>query len=237
MFNINLLPKEILERRRYERWYRLVAIIGAGLIAIVLAGWALTLFEVGAKQEELQSSKDELQKYQKEAQDLEVFQESERKLKAREGVVQTALAGRVDMGQLANDISLVLPDEVWLDELTIEQEKGLLLTAVTPRNNGQSTEVAYKSVAKTLVRLGELPGLYDVWLGTAANDVWASFVSEAGSTEATGVPVVKFQTTAKVTMPTAGAATSASSTPVAAATGAVNAANSAAGGSSAGSTK
>jgi Tfp pilus assembly protein PilN len=108
------------------------------------------------------------------------------------------------MGQLANDLSLVLPDEVWLDELTIHQDDGLTMAAVTPRTNGQSTEVAYKSVAKTLLRLAELQSLYDVWLTTATNEVWGEF-AVIGSQEATPVPVVKFQASGKVTRPAASA--------------------------------
>lgn len=205
MFKINLLPKELLERRRYERWYRLVAIGGVGAVAIVFAVWAMMWLQLSIKQGELQSKVQEVQSYEKEARDLEVFQESERKLRDRETVVQTALAGRVNMGQLANDLSLVLPDEVWLDELIIDQEDGLAMAAVTPRTNGQSTEVAYKSVAKTLLRLAELQSLYDVWLTTATNDVWAGFAPIDGSQDSTTVPVVKFQASGKVMKPAAAA--------------------------------
>jgi hypothetical protein len=74
VFNINLLPKELLERRRYERWYRLVAIGGVGVVAIIVAVWAMMLLQVGIRQGELQSKQQEVQKYQKEARDLEVFQ-------------------------------------------------------------------------------------------------------------------------------------------------------------------
>lgn len=203
MFSINLLPKELLERRRYERWYRLVAIGGVGAIAIVVAVWAMMILQVSVKQGELQSKQQEVQKFEKEARDLEVFQESKRKLRDRESVVQTALSGRVNMGQLANDLSLMLPDEVWLDELTVHQEDGLVMVAVTPRTNGQSTEVAYKSVAKTLLRLGELQSLYDVWLMTATNAVWNGFAPVGGSQDTTSVPVVKFQTSGKVKKPVA----------------------------------
>jgi Tfp pilus assembly protein PilN len=220
VFRINLLPKELLERRSYEQSYRWVGIIGVGVALIVLAIWVGMLLQLAGKQGELQSKQQESLSYEKEARDLEVFQESERKLKDRESVVQLALAGRVNMGQVANDLSLVLPDEVWLDELTINQDTGLTIAAVTPRNNGRSTEVAFKSVAKTLVRLAEVQSLYDVWLTTATNDVWKEFAPMSGSTDATSVPVVKFQASGKVVRPGASAGATATATPVAPASGA-----------------
>ena len=117
-------------------------------------------------------------------------------------IAQTALAGRVNVGQVANDISLVLPDEVWVDLLTINQDTGIILSANTPRTAGESTDVAYKSVAKTLVRLNELPELYDVWLGTATNATWGQWAVDT-SLQATplAVHVVAFQASGKVVRP------------------------------------
>ena len=92
------------------------------------------------------------------AEQLSIFQNKEEELQQREGVAQTALAGRVNVGQVANDISLVLPDEVWLDGLTINEKTGVVVTAEHPAYRRRVDDVAYKSVAKTLVRLSELTG-------------------------------------------------------------------------------
>jgi Tfp pilus assembly protein PilN len=239
MFKINLLPKEVLERRRYEDWYPRVFLIAAVALLMVIALYALFAFQANSMRGELQSIKDDSQLYQQSAEKLSIFQKKETQLQQREVVAQTALAGRVNVGEVANDISLVLPDEVWLESLTIHQDTGLIIAGNTPRSAGQSTDVAYKSVAKTLVRLSELPGLYDVWLASAANAQWSKWATTGDSAAPAGtagdlnVNVVTFEASGKVVRPagasnapgTAGAGASPGNTPSAAAKDAVNSAN------------
>lgn len=243
MFKINLLPKEVLERRRYEDWYPRVFLIAAIALLVVIALYALFAFQANSMRGELQSTRDNSEGYRKSAEKLSIFEKKETQLQEREVVAQAALAGRVNVGEVANDISLVLPDEVWLESLTINEETGLILAGNTPRSAGQSTDVAYKSVAKTLVRLSELPGLYDVWLDSAANAQWSKWAitTDAAVAGATGaadlnVNVVTFEASGKVVLPpgaasasgtsgTSGAGAGQGSGPSAAAQDAVNSAN------------
>jgi Tfp pilus assembly protein PilN len=238
MFKINLLPKEVLERRRYEDWYPRVFLIAAVALAIVVAFYAFFWIKAKSMNDELQSIKELSQQLDTSAAKLSIFENKETQLRQREVVAQSALVGRVNVGEVANDISLVLPDEVWLESLTINQDDGVSVSANTPRSAGQSTDVAYKSVAKTLVRLSELSELYDVWLSNAANAQWSRWAVKPGSETSVVRPVnvVQFEASGKVVR--AGAAPSASgsgtntsgaapsTTPSAAAQGAVNAANS-----------
>ena len=101
------------------------------------------------------------------------------------------------MGRVAEEVSLVLPDEVWLQQMTLSEVDGLGLTAYTPHSASQSMDVGYKSVAKTLVRLNELPTIHDVWLTTATNAEFGGFTVATGST-AVPAPTVTFQLAAKV---------------------------------------
>ena len=237
MFRINLLPKEVLERRRYEGWYRWVFILAIGLILIILAIYVLLMFDVASKNNELQGVVEQSKLYAADAEQLSIFQNKEQELQARQTVAETALAGRINIGQVANDISLVLPDEVWLDTLSLSEATGITLSGNTPRTTGETTDVAYKSVAKTLVRLNELPQLYDVWLNSASNSTWGQFTTHALSSAPLPVKVVSFQASGKIYRPSVNAPASASAgavsgttpvSPTAAAQGAVNAANSAA---------
>lgn len=240
MFKINLLPKEVLERRRYEDWYPRVFLIAAVALVMVIALYALFAFQANSMRGELQSTRDNSEGYRQSAEKLSIFEKKETQLQEREVVAQAALAGRVNVGEVANDISLVLPDEVWLESLTINQDTGLILAGNTPRSAGQSTDVAYKSVAKTLVRLSELPGLYDVWLDSAANAQWSKWalVSDAAAAGGTGaadlnVNVVTFEASGKVVRPpgaasasgTSGAGAGQGGAPSAAAQNAVDSAN------------
>jgi len=203
MLRINLLPREVLERRRYEGWYQWVFIIAIGLILILLAVWVLLMFEASAKTSQLQSTQESTKLYSTTAAQLAIFENKEQELLKRQQIAQTALAGRVNMGVLASEISLVLPDEVWLDLLSINESTGIAMTANTPRSASESMDVAYKSVAKTLVRLNELPGVFDVWLTTATNGVWGKYATTGATTEGASIPasVVTFQATGKVVPP------------------------------------
>lgn len=241
MLKINLLPKEVLERRRYEGWYGRVILYALLAVGVALLVWAWFLYDTKLKNDELQATQEQSAQYTAAAEQLAIFQNKEKELQQREAIAQTALGGRVNFGQVASDISLVLPDEVWLDLLSIDQDKGVIISANTPRTAGESTDVAYKSVAKTLVRLSQLPELYDVWLTTAANSEWSKWApkvaaASTGGAAALPVSVVSFQASGKLSnaptsssgSPSGSAASKAGTSaiaPAAAAQGAVNSAN------------
>lgn len=231
MFRINLLPKEILERRRYEGWYRWVGILAIGLIAIIVVVYLGLVIENKSQSDQLQTIQESANQQKTLAGQLSIFENKEQELQTRQNVAQTALAGRINVGQVAEDVSLVLPDEVWLDLLTINENTGIVMTAETPRNSGESNDVAYKSVAKTLVRLNELQEIYDVWLTTASNGQWQQWAPSNSNTSPIPVNVVTFGATTKVVKPGQSAdgstAATGTTTPAAAAQGAVNSANAA----------
>jgi Tfp pilus assembly protein PilN len=231
MFRINLLPKEVLERRKYEDWFPRVFIGAVVFIAVFFGIYGFFWFQANLKRGDLTSIQEQSKRYAEEAQQLSIFENKEQELQKRQDVAQTALAGRINMGQTANDISLVLPDEVWLDTLTIDQLVGMTLQANTPRTPGESTDVAFKSVAKTLVRLNEIPELVDVWLSTATNAMWDQWASTPGQlAPAPAAKVVTFQATAKVVAPGAsGSNDAAASSTSSSATHTVGAANAAQG--------
>jgi len=113
--------------------------------------------------------------------------------------VNTALAGRVNMGRLAEDISLVLPEEVWLEQMAVGQETGLALDGYTPLTSSTSSNVGYKSVAKTLVRLDSLSDLQEVWLAAASSTEFGEWQVEPPSeVPTTSADVVRFQVSGKV---------------------------------------
>jgi Tfp pilus assembly protein PilN len=202
MFKINLLPREVLERRRYEDWYPRVFVGGAIALVIVVAFYVLFMIDTNSRRGELQAIQEQTKQFSARAEELSIFQNKEEQLRQREDVAKTALTGRVNIGQVANDISLVLPDEVWLDGLVIDEKTGVVVRANTPRTAGQSDDVAYKSVAKTLVRLSELTDLYDVWLTTASNSVWGNWAASVDTSGvASTVNVVGFTASGKVFIP------------------------------------
>jgi len=219
MVRVNLLPREVIDRRKYEQLYRYVFIGAVGLVLIVLFAYAGIFLMGQQKSDELQTLQEDTQQFQAQADSFSVFEAKEQELLARERIAQTALAGRINMGLVAEEISLVLPDEVWLGSMTISEEDGLALAGNTPRSTSESVDVAYKSIAKMLVRLNELPSLFDVWLLSATNTEWTGWTVAEGAATPLPAKVVAFQATGKVVKPAVAASTTATAVPAPAATG------------------
>ena len=206
MVRVNLLPREVVDRRRFEQWYRYVFIGVIGLALIVLFAYAGLLLMSQQKNDELQALQEDTTRYQSQADAFRVFETKEQELVAREQAAQAALVGRINMGMLAEEVSLVLPDEAWLANFTVSEVDGLALSGTTPRSASESIDVAYKSIAKLLVRLNELPSVGDVWLTTATSGEWNAWAPSGGSTPLP-VKVVSFQATGKIVTPPGSAAT------------------------------
>jgi len=209
MLRINLLPREILERHRFEGWYRYIFIVTFGLVLVVLLIAAGLYLAVQQTSDELQTAKDKAQQYAEQGKAFDVFEKKEKELADRQVVAQTALSGRVNLGKIAEEISLVLPDEVWLDTMSLGQDSGMSFTGNTPRSSSESANISYKSVAKTLVRINELPLISDVWLSSATNAVWNTW--DPSSNITTDTPVVQFTTSGKISGSSAATPTTASS--------------------------
>lgn len=196
MLRINLLPREVLDRHRFEGWYRYIFIITTGLVLLILLIAAGLYILVQQKSDELQTAQEKTQQYAEQGKAFDVFEKKEKEFNDRQAIAQAALANRFNLGKIAEEISLVLPDEVWLDSLTLDQSTGMSFIGNTPRSTSQSMNQSYKSVARTLVRLNEVPEINDVWLSNAANIQWSNWDPSSGISTTT--PVVQFTTLAKL---------------------------------------
>lgn len=167
MVRINLLPREIVEKRKWERYYPMVFVIaGIGLAVVLIAAVALFTL-VQSQRRDLQNTQQESQKLAAQAQQFAIFEQKEQVLTQRSSIAQSALNGRVNWARVANEVSLILPDEVWVRSLKGNQDSGLDMDAVTPYFDPSAADEGYKSVAKCIVRLNSLPDIYSVWLNSA----------------------------------------------------------------------
>ena len=197
MVRINLLPAEIVERRKYERFYPLIFAIGAVLLIAVLLTWLGVQFVVGQKVAQLQQTEETISTLNAQASALSIFQEQQQALESRQQVAQVALASRCDMGKIMEEISLVLPEPLWIEQLLLNQDTGMTMKGQTPDAFGTQIDEGYKSVAAGLVRINSLEDLYDVWLTRASSGLFADFQGGVeGDAKAVG-----FEMTAKIAKP------------------------------------
>lgn len=196
MIRINLLPPEIIERRKWERFYPYVFMATGILLVVVLVSWGAVQLVLAARNDELQRTRESAAQLQTDAEKLAVFELQEQELAKRQDAVTQALRGRFEMGRIAEEISLVLPEEVWAEQLTISEENGLSALFHAPNPLGNAITDGYKSVASTLVRLSTLEILTDVWLSSATVGQFGGFQGIAA--EVADVPDVSFELTAKL---------------------------------------
>lgn len=186
---INLLPPEILERRRAEKRIGWV-ILGAISIAIVLAGvWTFSYFRVQSKQDELAALQQQVQSTNAQANQLAIFEQRAAELQTRRSLVTLALGDRRDWARLLDEVSLVLPADMWVQTISASEDGGLAFNGYAIDDATDSPDAGHKSIAKVLVRLAELDNLYDVWL---TSSVKATYEEK---------PVIQFSITSKVVVP------------------------------------
>lgn len=204
MVRINLLPPEILEKRKAERVFSYVALGGVALAALLLVVYGVTWFLVDGKAQELQSKKDQAIGLQKQGEAFRIFETKEKDLEARVGIVDTALARRVDWARLFTELSLVLPSEMWTERIQTDEvgSPGMQIEgkALDPADTPDS---GHKVIAKALVRLADLDQLVNAWLKS----------SEKESEDEGLASTIKFGLSADVVKPGSAATATASAVP------------------------
>jgi len=188
MIRVNLLPPEILEKRKAER--RLAYMVAALVaVSLVLAGvWLFAFTRANSKQRDLEAKQQELQQVTAQAASLEIFEVQQAELARRRAVAQLALDARQNWAKLFDEISLVLPSDMWVSVLAATAESKLQIDGFSI-DATDTPDYGHKTVAKLLVRLAELEQLADVWL------------SNSVKTEVESRPALQFTVTAGVVKP------------------------------------
>lgn len=166
MIRINLLPPEITEKRKAERlWVYLVfGAVAVGVVLFIFFG--VMWLRVNSRSAEVAEMQQESQSLQTQAGAFKVFEDRIADLTARKRTASSALASRVAWPRLVTEVSLVLPTDVWLDSLVLDEQRVTFEgRAIDSQAGGVSN--GYKSVAKLLVRLQELDQLQNVWLNAS----------------------------------------------------------------------
>lgn len=196
MVRINLLPPEIGEKRKYEQRIGLILAGGMVIYLVLFAVYGALGWMVSERNDELQSSRDLASSLNNQAEAFKIFEDKEQDLVRRVTVSELALARRVDWGRITNEVSLVLPSDVWITSLVGDEENGLDLAGVAVDSVTDIPDLGHKAVAKTLVRLSGLELLRNVWLDSSVRGTF-----DLGENEKH--PVIDFQISSDVVRPPA----------------------------------
>ncbi|MGB4441707.1 MAG: PilN domain-containing protein [Coriobacteriia bacterium] len=191
MMRINLLPPEILERRKAEKRIAWV-ILAAVLVAVALAAvWGFAYFRLQGKQDELAAMQQQVESTNAQAAQLAIFEERAAELETRRATAEFALQGRRNWARLLNELSLVLPTDVWLTALSAT-EQTVDIQGMAIDSADDSPDAGHKSMAKVLLRLADLDQLSNVWLMNSAKSEYLE------------QPVLQFGVTADISESTTG---------------------------------
>ena len=205
MVRINLLPREILDRRRFEKWYGWIFLAGALLFVGVAVLWIAFSTLTNGKIAELQQRQESVNQLKASADAFAVFEQNQAAAQRRVTVANAALAGRLPMGTVAEEISMILPAEMWLTTIQLDQTTGMTLQGNTPASGKIASDEGFKSVAGLMVRLNVLPSITDVWLTSASTAPYGAFSKSvrAAAGTATTIPTVAFDVVGKIVLPPA----------------------------------
>ncbi len=163
MMRINLLPPEILERRKAEKRIGWVA-LGALVVAIVLAGVGVFgYFRLESKRDEFADVQQQVQSTNADAERLAIFEQRASELEVRRQTAVIALDGRRNWSRLFNEVSLVMPVDLWVQTMAAD-EASLQMSGWAVDSPTDTPDLGHTSIAKLLVRLADLEQLSNVWL-------------------------------------------------------------------------
>jgi Tfp pilus assembly protein PilN len=178
---VNLLPPELRERAKTRRQTIVVAAVGSALVVLIVFLYVLQGLTENRLNKDLAAQNATNQQLQQQVNELQHFATLRSQLQQEEQLLTAALANTVSWSGVLHDISLVVPDRLWLTNLT-----GSLLgttgtaAPVTPTTPGstivgniqfQGASLDSATLALWLTRLEQVKGWVNPWISQAAKSV------------------------------------------------------------------
>lgn len=186
MTRINLLPPEIIERQKASQK---VLYFSGGLIALVLLltlVYLMLVWRVSQENRLLQQLKEDNKRLNEIIAGYKNYQERQNELQRREKILTQAMEDQVLWSHILNEISMVIPSDVWLNSFIGDVASGISVKGYT---------FDHPTVAKWMIRQGEVKKLTAVELRLSQK------------TELEAQKVIEFETGAKLAGITPPAAT------------------------------
>jgi Tfp pilus assembly protein PilN len=200
MTAINLLPPEVRNRQRTKRHTILVAVAGAAVAGALIFLWVLQGVHLSQVDQEVADQKQTNAQLQVQIDNLHHFAEIRSRLETRKTLLRQTLSGTVEWSGVMHDLSLVMPQRMWLDTMTgtLTASTPGALPATAPTTTGGSSNLVgsitmdgnamdKETVALWLTKLETVRGWVNAWL------------SQAQETKLGVTPVVSFNTSVDLT--------------------------------------
>lgn len=172
---VNLLPRDEGRARRQPGAVSLTAVLGAVLLTAVMCGWFLMASSgVSERQGELDGLRAELAAIPPPPPPPATQSNLVAEKDARLALLGKALASRIAWDRVLREVSLVIPDDVWLEAMNTNGPDPAAAAplpgqAAAPAGAFNITGYTYShdGVARLLARLSVIPHLENVKLGSS----------------------------------------------------------------------
>jgi Tfp pilus assembly protein PilN len=182
MTTINLLPQEVKQRQRTRRSTVLVAFAGGAVVAILIGLWFLQGVHLSDTESKLAEQQQTNARLQGEISKLHRFEEIRNDLENRRTLLRRTLAGTVEWSGVLHDLSLVVPDRMWLTQMTgqLNTTSSAPVAPVAPATGTgagaalvgniqfQGDALDKQTVALWLTKLETVRGWVNAWLSQAS---------------------------------------------------------------------
>ncbi len=176
MTRVNLVPRS--ERPRTTTDVGLLAMVGLLIIVIfgVAFGYYLLRGVLDDREQELADLKQQTTALQAQVAALEQYERLQAQRQDFQNLVQSLYASRTMVAEIMDAISLVVPENVWFQSLSLSTPEPSLGQATAGDTRGSMSSgklqiegqtYAFEDVAGAIVRLQLIPALRDVKLSSA----------------------------------------------------------------------
>jgi Tfp pilus assembly protein PilN len=118
MPRVNLMPPEIAEAARFRRFQLAMGGAVVAAAAVVAALYMQAHSDAGSAQAQLDSAKSQQAVLNGQLSSLQSVQDIYTQVSSRETTLSQAMSGEIRWSRYMNDLSLRLPDHVWLTNVT-----------------------------------------------------------------------------------------------------------------------
>ena len=181
MRQVDLLPERYLQRRRERRNIAFIGLAGFLVLLLLIGYWVILGSRVNDEKGKLADAQARNAALQSEIAKLQVFADLEDEVNAKRAALVTVMTGDLNWPALMTELAMVIPGEVWLEQLTasagttegsapVPTEAApipLSTKTTTGRIQFQGKSLSMPGVAKWLIRLGSVKKFDAVWLSSA----------------------------------------------------------------------
>lgn len=162
--NINLLPPEVLEKRKGEKI--VVYLLGgmAGLILLLTGIYAFYDFKIREENRQLSLLKAERDRYSQQIGEYQYFETRKKEIENKKAIIEGAMAGEISWSKVLNELSMVVPSDIWLMSFS-GSATGISMSGYAVDYAYDVPDEGFKPLARWLIRFSEVERYTNVILG------------------------------------------------------------------------